>query len=100
MYERDPSHNARFFVIDLDASYSFVELLRTLAHEVIHVIQSYDGRLTITNHNWIWKGKSYGRQPYTNTEQDMKLPWEVEASRRDARLARNFITMVYSIPQT
>lgn len=100
MYERDPSSNARLFVIDLDAKSSFIELLRTLAHEMVHVIQSYDGRLTITDNNWKWKGKSYGRQPYRNNELDMKLPWEVDAAKHDARLAKDFISMVYSIPLT
>ena len=98
MYERDPSSNARLFVIDLDARSSFIELLRTLAHEVVHVIQSYDGRLTITDNVWKWKGKSYGRQPYQNNKLDMKLPWEVEATKYDSRLATDFISMVYSIP--
>lgn len=98
MYERDPSSNARLFVIDLASKYSFLELLRTLAHEVVHVIQSYDGRLTVANDEWIWQGKSYGNCPYQNNTLDMKLPWEVDAAKHDSNLARNFIAMIYSMP--
>lgn len=99
MYEREPSSQARLFVIDLECKTSFIELLRTLAHEMIHVIQSYEGRLTIIDGDWKWKGKSYGRHPYRNNKLDMKLPWEMQATKYDSKLAKDFIAVVYSLPQ-
>jgi hypothetical protein len=68
-------------------------MLVTLAHELVHVSQVVNGNLKVSQINdlteWFWKGKSYGTDPYENWAG--KLPWEVEASKREVSLAFDFL---------
>lgn len=40
----------------LNDNVPFLELLSTLAHETVHVVQFLTGRLRIEDEDWIWEG--------------------------------------------
>lgn len=89
--------NGKWFNIQLNGSVPFLELLSTLAHETVHVVQFATGRLKITDEEWLWEGKSYGDMPYKCIEElDNQLPWEYDAYSKDIELARKFVRQYYS----
>lgn len=82
--------------IHLNNDVNFLELLSTLAHETVHVVQMATGRLKCDS-EWIWEGQSYGTSPYTGKEEvDNKLPWEYDAYSKEVELARKFVKQYYS----
>lgn len=95
MYEGvDIDTGSKYYVIDLDSQQSLLEMFKTLAHEMVHVVQSYDGRLLVTDTGWFWLGESFGSCPYDGLT---VLPWEVEAAELETSLALSYTTMLYSI---
>jgi hypothetical protein len=56
------------------------QIEETIAHEKIHLDQMKRGDLTYTDNDVIWKGKTYSRA--TMKEGCRKLPWEVEAYKK------------------
>ena len=52
---------------------SFLDQMRTLAHEMVHARQYIRGQLGSDGGNWEWKGKSAKNYKYENQ------PWEKEA---------------------
>lgn len=73
------------------------ETMRTLAHELVHVWQAANGSLIIHPDNqWEWQGKLYGISPYNGTDDDLLLPWEVEADTLDLKLVKRFYNMYFS----
>jgi hypothetical protein len=56
------------------------QIEETIAHEKIHLDQMKRGDLTYTDNDVIWKGKMYSRA--TMKEGCRKLPWEVEAYKK------------------
>jgi len=85
----------RWYIIHLDNSVPFLELLSNLAHESVHVVQFATGRLKADD-EWVWKGVSYGNEPYKGTELDTQLPWEYDAYSKEIELARQFVKHFYS----
>lgn len=85
------------FHIHLNDNVPFLELLSTLAHETVHVVQFATGRLRIEDEDWIWEGKNYGPKPYIGKEVDNQLPWEYDAYSKEPELARKFVKQYYSI---
>jgi hypothetical protein len=81
----------------LNDNVPFLELLSTLAHETVHVVQFATGRLRIEDEDWIWEGKNYGPKPYIGEEVDNQLPWEYDAYSKEPELARKFVKQYYSI---
>ena len=95
MYEGvDAETGSKYYVIDLDSEQSLLEIFKTLAHEMVHVLQSYDGRLVVNQEGWFWHGASFGSTPYDGLD---PLPWEVEASELETPLALSYTAMLYSI---
>lgn len=84
-----------WYTIHLNNDSPFLELLSTLAHESVHVVQFATGRLKF-NGEWIWDGVSYGEEPYRDTDLDTKLPWEYDAYSKEIELSRKFIKKFYS----
>lgn len=93
----DDDKDGRFYRIRLAKHLNFADMLRTLAHEIIHVVQSSSGELVIdSTDGWFWKGRGYGLCPYKGTDDDHSLPWENEAHNNDYKLAKRFMNMLYS----
>ena len=53
---------------------------KTISHEMVHIDQMKRGDLTYTDTDVTWKGKKYPRA--TMDEGDKKLPWELEAYKK------------------
>jgi hypothetical protein len=53
---------------------------KTISHEMVHIDQMRRGDLDYTDSHVIWKGKKYSRA--TMKEGSKKLPWEVEAYKK------------------
>jgi hypothetical protein len=58
---------------------SFLEMMKTLAHELVHAKQFLRGEL-INECGWKWKGRNADGYEYDNQ------PWEKEAFRREEEL--------------
>lgn len=97
-WEHETGTGVKWFNIHLNDSVPFLELLSTLAHEIVHVVQFATGRLRTDDENWIWEGKKFGNSPYTGDEEvDNQLPWEYDAYCKEIDLARKFVKQYYSI---
>jgi len=97
MWEHESSTGVKWFHIHLNDNVPFLELLSTLAHEMVHVVQFATGKLRIEYGQWIWKGISYGPAPYMGKDVDNDLPWEYDAYSKEPELARKFVKQYYSI---
>lgn len=78
------------YVCSLADYINSIELMRTLAHELIHVWQSATNRLQIINDIWHWNGTAFGNAPYVGNDEDFNLPWEQEADILDIILLKQF----------
>lgn len=83
-----------WYTIDVSNDVPFLELLSTIAHETVHVIQYATGRLK-NEYDWIWDGANYGPNPYTGKSIDNKLPWEYDAYTKETELSRKFVKFYY-----
>ncbi len=86
-----------YYVCRLADYTNSAETIRTLAHELVHVWQTETGELRTTkDHEWFWKGKSYGFLPYKGTFEDYLLPWEKQADIIDLKLTKKFYRTYFS----
>ena len=90
-------NETRWYYVHLNNNVPFLELLSTLAHELVHVVQFATGRLK-NEENWIWDGMDYGENPYQNDAEldSANLPWEYEAHTKEIVLAKKFVKQYYS----
>lgn len=96
-WEHESGTGVKWFHIHLNDNVPFLELLSTLAHETVHVVQFATGRLRTEDDDWIWEGKNYGPKPYIGKEVDNQLPWEYDAYSKETELSRKFVKQYYSI---
>jgi hypothetical protein len=86
-------NEAPSFQIRLSSQCDTIMLVKTLAHELVHLSQVVNGRLKFRKINglqcWVWDGKSYGPYPYRDP--DRTLPWESDAERHEDTLCVNFV---------
>lgn len=86
-----------WYIVHVSNDAPFLEILSTVAHEMVHIAQFATGRLVIDDdENWIWDGKNYGHA-YDGSELDSKLPWEYDAYSKEIELSRKFVKKFYSI---
>lgn len=82
------------FSIRLHHEMDTLLMLVTLAHELVHVAQVMQGHLFLKKINglvvWVWKGQSYGADPYGDPSR--YLPWEADAELREGDLACQFFS--------
>lgn len=65
--------------------FTFMEMMQTLAHEMVHAKQYLRGELDTSNGIFAWKGRSAEGYKYKNQ------PWEKEAYRKELRVfSRSF----------
>ena len=78
------------FAINIDSGLSRNVLLKTLAHETVHVHQFMSGRLRpIDDSSYIWCGKSYHHNADANRE-----PYEIDANGREVYLFQDFMRLL------
>jgi len=82
--KRNTKGAAREFLIELHPYISGKEILKTLAHEFVHVKQYVYGELN--EEQTQWQGQSFDSDAVDYYE----LPWEIEAYGREAGLWNNF----------
>jgi hypothetical protein len=92
----DACKGMNYYICRLADYINSAETFRTLAHELIHVWQTENGSLETPDDEWIWNGTSYGKLPYDGTDNDLNLPWEVEADSMDILLTKNFFNKYFS----
>lgn len=85
--------SAPFFLLRLADDLNSILTIVTLAHELVHLAQTLTGRLQLSSQPhgtvWYWDGTPYGTEPY---EQDnLSLPWEIDALERECDVARHFM---------
>lgn len=80
---------------------NFIESISTIAHECVHAKQFITGQLSFDAHdNWIWKGRSYGTDPYKDLTQEqvpIKLPWEKEAVAKENILVTKYLAHYFML---
>ena len=64
------------FLIEINSRMREISIIKTVLHEMIHVKQYAEGRLTQTE----WMGRPHPDLPYR------ELPWEIEAYAREQEL--------------
>lgn len=67
-------------IIEIDIAknhFTFMEMMQTLAHEMIHAKQFLRKELDASKGQWAWKGRSAEGYKYKNQ------PWEKEAYRKE-----------------
>lgn len=79
-------------VIRIDRHMPFHDIIATIAHEMVHVKQAINQELTSTAKHFIWRNKKHKINIYETTpaEDEPKIPWEVEAYKKEGKLAREF----------
>lgn len=58
------------------------QLLQNLAHEMLHVQQYLDGKMTENRAGTAWKGRIYKGDFHKDTDAYFNAPWEVDANGR------------------
>lgn len=74
-------------MIAIDSSLKHNELIRTLAHEMVHAKQLADGRLIFPD---TWCGKRMNVSY-------LKRPWEIDALSKQELMARHFLEFLVEI---
>jgi hypothetical protein len=89
-YDLDASQHNDYYTIRLDYNDNDTDtLIRTLAHEMIHIKQFSRGELRMLYSGYCarWKGKNYP----DNTDYE-ECPWEIEANALEQSLSADFIS--------
>lgn len=86
------SHRLKKVVIDPRKG-DFLTLMRTLAHELVHAEQFYDGRFVITDKSYQWCGEDVKLES-KNYLKYISQPWEAEAFKRQNALAQEIIMLI------
>lgn len=74
------AQNNGTILINKDISPLELKKNKTISHEKVHIDQMKRGDLDYTDSHVIWKGKKYSRA--TMEEGSKKLPWEIEAYKK------------------
>ena len=79
--EMYPPHGKRF-IIKASARSGPYQLLSDLAHEMIHVQQYLDGKLTEKSMGTAWRGRVYKGDFHKDNDAYFNAPWEIDANGR------------------
>lgn len=83
--EYDPEEDdERWFTIEISKKIDPSNINRAIIHEMIHIVQFLDGRLSYHNGKAHWCGVCMDGVPYD------KQPWEVEAYAKELELLQKF----------
>jgi len=75
------AQNNGAILINKDVSPLELKKNKTISHEMVHIDQMKRGDLDYTDTHVMWKGKKYSRA--TMDEGNHKLPWELEAYKKE-----------------
>ena len=69
------------------------ELIYPLIHELLHLNQMHEGKLSVTRFgDCVWEGKTYKVDPAKISYKEyMQLPWEYDVSMRQKKLIEQII---------
>lgn len=84
--------------IFVDRHMPFHDIIRTIAHEMVHAKQVSNGELKYLTDSYMWKGVKYPGTIYDTTP-DAKLhtiPWEAEPYGKENKLAKEFVESLFS----
>ena len=85
----------KYFKIKVLQNIAINEIIDTLVHELVHLYQTAMDQLVISDHNWKWKGKSYGIDPYKKESDYWELPWEANADDMQRKICKKFFENQY-----
>lgn len=96
--DSSPTSARRVICVTVNTLNNTLEVVSTIAHELIHAKQYITNDLRVDDDsNWFWKGKLYGKNPYTGDDEvDSQLPWEYHAYGNDVKLAKKFTANYYN----
>jgi hypothetical protein len=77
----DDNHRPREFTITVDSDLTYARMLRTLAHEIVHVKQWSQGEMrdnlrNSKDYDTVWRGVRYKSEDIDY----WSLPWEIDAT--------------------
>jgi hypothetical protein len=78
------------YVVEIDIRQGLSDFYDTLIHELVHIEQFFEGRLSVNSDSdfFVWEGKKVMPISTTETELYNNLPWEKEAIERAAILVK------------
>ncbi len=79
----DKHYRGRQFTIEIDSTFSFLNILHTLGHEMVHIKQYAKGELYLSESQGEYDIYMHNKIPVSTKEVDYwELPWEWEAHGR------------------
>lgn len=82
----------KVFCLEVEKALDKEEVLKALAHEMVHVRQFRSNQIKYIDDDVWWKGKLYpSRKKLNNIEKYLRSPWELEAYTREVELYNNFV---------
>jgi uncharacterized UPF0146 family protein len=81
IYAETPVNHLANYTIKLSENLSLEQIIEPLIHELVHINQIYEKRLSVTRGgNIIWEGKRFIIKDNNMTFKEYRnLPWELEA---------------------
>ena len=84
--------NPKLFAIEVNKQLKQEEVLRALAHEMVHVKQCRTNQIKYVKDDVLWEGKKYPtRENVKSIEIYLRSPWEIEAYTREESMYNNFM---------
>jgi hypothetical protein len=79
--------------VRINLQLSCKELIYPLVHELLHLNQIHEGRLSVTRFgDCVWEGKTYKIDQSNMSYKDyMQLPWELDVRDREKELLANIL---------
>lgn len=78
--------------IELNGKLGELDMLVTLAHEMVHIQQFAHGHLGFEGDDWKWKGKVYKHVEEQGSDDYRALPWEEQAWRKQTTMSIKFLS--------
>lgn len=79
--------------VRINLQLSCKELIYPLVHELLHLNQIHEGKLSVTRFgDCVWEGKTYKiDQAKMSYKKYMQLPWELDVAHREKQLLANIL---------
>ncbi len=79
--------------VRINLQLSTKELIYPLVHELLHLNQIHEGRLSVTRFgDCVWEGKTYKlNQSKMSYKEYTRLPWELDVTSREQQLLANIL---------
>ncbi len=79
--------------VRINLQLSTKEMIYPLVHELLHLNQIHEGRLSVTIFgDYVWEGKTYKlNQSKMSYKEYTQLPWELDVTSREQQLLANIL---------